>query len=387
MLFIALATFITIVMLCEWFVCSKRLFANSTIYKYTYLTASFLVGYMPIIAILTAANPIENQALTTWAILLVITNLLVKIPLVIYLIFHKKYKKHSVIAKVSYIMYVTLLLLSVAYGASIGRNDIQVNFVTIKSNKIPKSFDGYKIAQFSDTHIGNIVLSNDIFKRLADSINKYNVDLIAQTGDLVNMTHKELNPQIISKLKRLKSKDGVVAVLGNHDLGFYVPSKDMAKEIFDSIRVYQREKLGWRLLENQNFFVHRGGDSIAISGVTYPKNLNHNNINSYFGGSNIEQALRGVNDSVFTVMASHTPSLFDSLAAKPVDLMLSGHVHAMQLKIGKWSPSKFLFEKYSGLYNDGDRQLYVNDGFGFVFYPFRMGAKPEITIFSLKSSN
>ena len=82
-----------------------------------------------------------------------------------------------------------------------------------------------------------------------------------------------------------------------------------------------------------------------------------------------------------------SPIHFDSLAAQPVDLMLSGHVHAMQFKMGNWSPAKLLFEKYSGLYTVNKRHLYVNDGFGYVLYPFRFGAKPEITIITLKPSN
>jgi len=386
MLFIVLITFILFVMICEWLVCSKRLFANSSHKKHIYLAISYSLGYLPLFVIPLFSDIIDMQKLMTWAVLFALTNLAVKIPLILYLLIHKKKKQYSWLAKCSYTIYLVTIAFTVIYGATYGRNEIRVEHITISSDKIPQSFDGYKIAQFSDAHIGNVVLSNDIFNRLADSINYYDVDLIAQTGDLINMTHKELNSHVITKLKRMKSKDGVVSVLGNHDLGFYVSDRNEAEQIFDSIRICQREKLGWKLLENQHFFTYRGGDSIAIAGITYPNNLNHNNKNSFFGGSNLAKALSGIADSTFIVMASHTPVHFDSLAAQPVDLMLSGHVHAMQLKIGDWSPAKILFEKYSGLYKVNKRHLYVNDGFGYVLYPFRFGAKPEITIFTLKYS-
>lgn len=378
--------FILIVMICEWIVCSKRLFVKSSRKKSIYLTVSYTLGYLPLFILPLFSDIVDMQRAMTWAVLLALTNLTVKIPLIIYLIFHNRKKKYSRFAIISYTIFLAFVTLTVAYGATLGRNEIRVEHITISSDKIPASFHGYKIAQFSDAHVGNVVLSNDIFNRLADTINYYKVDLIAQTGDLINMTHNELTPKIIDKLKRMKSKDGVVSVLGNHDLGFYVSDRTIAQQIFDSIRSYQREKLEWKLLENQNFFVYRGDDSIAITGVTYPNNLNHNNKNSFFGGSDIAKAIKGINDSTFILMAAHTPVHFDSLAALPVDLMLSGHVHAMQFKIGKWSPAKLLFEKYSGLYTVNKRHLYVNDGFGYVLYPFRIGAKPEITIITLKSS-
>ena len=387
MRFIVLILFILIVMICEWLVCSKRLFPKSSHNRKIYIAISYSLGYLPLFVLPLFSDIVDTQRALTWAVLLALTNISVKIPLIIYLLIHKKNRKYPISAKILYALYLAIIALIVAYGATFGRNEIRVEHVTITSNKIPSSFNGYKIAQFSDAHVGNVMMSNDIFKRMADTINYYNVDLIAQTGDLVNMTHEELNPQVINKLKRLKSKDGVVSVLGNHDLGFYVSDREFAQQIFDSMRIYQREKLDWKLLENQNFFVYRGDDSIAITGITYPNNLNHNNKNSFFGGSNIAKALDGVSDSTFTVMASHTPVHFDSLAAQPVDLMLSGHVHAMQFKIGDWSPAKFLFEKYSGLYTVNKRHLYVNDGFGYVLYPFRFGAKPEITIITLKPSN
>lgn len=127
-----------------------------------------------------------------------------------------------------------------------------------------------------------------------------------------------------------------------------------------------------------------------IGGVTYPNNISHNGYNSKTGGSDLKKALQGLKSDDFSILISHSPKLFDSVPdiATP-NLVLAGHVHAMQAKIEiggwKYSPASLLYPLYSGLYEDRGHYLYINDGIGYVLYPMRIGAKPEITLFTLRS--
>ena len=100
---------------------------------------------------------------------------------------------------------------------------------------------------------------------------------------------------------------------------------------------------------------------------------------------------RHVSDSTFNITISHTPQNWDEIrAAGKADLTLSGHVHAMQMKIhlgGKtWSPARWMYPRWSGLYTEDGKYLYINDGMGYVMYPMRIGAYPEITLITLRST-
>ncbi|MEG0815771.1 MAG: metallophosphoesterase [Mucinivorans sp.] len=274
-----------------------------------------------------------------------------------------------------------------SYGAVIGRTELRVEEAAVYSNKLPASFDGMRIALFSDVHLGNWGDNHTVIEQMVAKINDLKPDMVVQSGDLINIVDEELTPDIKKILSRIASP--VYAVLGNHDLGFYV---------FDTIShnpdrivrnlVAAQRSMGWTVLENENQWIHRGGDSIMVAGVTYPNNISHNGYNSRAGGSDLSRAMRGLTADNFSILISHSPKLFDSVPAlaRP-DLTLSGHVHAMQAKIqiGSWkfSPAKWLYPMYSGLYVDRGRYLYVNDGIGFVLYPMRIGAKPEITIITL----
>lgn len=274
------------------------------------------------------------------------------------------------------------------YGNIIGRSEIRVERVEIISNKLPLAFDGYTIAQFSDTHLGNWGSNTSVIEAMVDTINVLHPDIVVQSGDLVNVVSTELSPKFTEILKQIESP--VYAVLGNHDLGFYVYDtiENNPNAIVADI-ISRQQSMGWTLLENENRWLYSGGDSIMVAGVSYPNNISHNGYNSKNGGSDLARAMRGVKDDDFSVLISHSPKLFDSVpsVARP-NLTMSGHVHAMQAKInlGGWtfSPASWLYPLYSGLYEDRGRYLYVNDGIGYVLYPMRIGAKPEVTLFTLR---
>lgn len=278
------------------------------------------------------------------------------------------------------------------YGSTIGRTSIRVEQVEIRSSKIPAAFDGFRIAQFSDTHIGNYGSQTDVIEDLVEMINAQNVDIVIQSGDLVNIHSDELTTDFMEEFSEIKSP--VYAVLGNHDLAYYIgdtvkikPSESIAK-----LRAKQAS-MGWRLMENEGEWLRRGADSIMLGGVTFPRNHTHNGYNSIIGKSDMTAALSGVTPTDYSILIAHSPSLFDSLSTGALpDLVISGHVHSMQMKISigdwQWSPAKWLYPMFSGLYADyRGRHLYVNDGIGYVLYPVRIGARPELTIFTLRSAN
>ncbi|MFI3295036.1 MAG: metallophosphoesterase [Rikenellaceae bacterium] len=331
----------------------------------------------------------DSMAVASWATWLFVLNLKIKI-LVSWVVLAEAIARR----RFRYSAHISIFLALLAGyfligGATFGRNNLRVEQIEISSDRIPASFDGYRIAQFSDTHLGNLSWTH-IMEDLVLAINSFDVDLVFQTGDLVNTHYQELY-EYIPILSQIESRDGVVSVLGNHDLGFYLAPDFWItpQQTFDSLRAMQRERLGWILLENDSFFVHRGGDSIAVAGVTYPSDMNHNNRNADFGGSDLSRAMRGVSDSTYSILAAHTPKMFDSIPlVSKVDLTLSGHVHAMQakIKIGdwQWSPAKFMYDEYSGFYQRDDYMLYINDGIGYVIYPMRIAAQPELTIITLR---
>ncbi len=272
------------------------------------------------------------------------------------------------------------------YGNFVSRCQVKVKRVEISSADLPESFDGYKIVQFSDVHLGTMFLDRNLLSRVVDTINYLNPDIVIQSGDLVNIHANELTENRINELKRIKTP--VCSVLGNHDLGFYLrdTTYESPKVSIDALCKTETEIFKWRILRNENISINKGSDSIFISGVVYPNDINHHNFNSTYGGSDIRKAMNGISRDAFSILISHTPVLIDSLPEKSdaVDLMLSGHVHAMQLKIGNFCPAFMLYKESSGYYFKNNVSLYVNDGIGVVGHPFRFGAPPEITLITLK---
>ncbi len=267
------------------------------------------------------------------------------------------------------------------YGSIVGWKKITIEKVTVSSPKIPKAFDGYKIVQLSDFHIGTYAESPGTVKRIVDEVNSLHPDLIVFTGDLVNSSSEEIL-QFQSELSRLKAKDGILSVLGNHDYCLYrqytapdSPAKELSKVLANE------ERIGWRLLRNDHLQVMKNNDSIAIIGV------DNAGSRMFPDKSDLPKAIRGLKSSEFKILLSHDPSHWrrEVLPTTDIDLMLAGHTHAMQFKIGDWSPSKYTYPEWGGMYEEGDQKLYVSTGIG-ENVAFRFGAYPQIVLISLQSS-
>lgn len=276
---------------------------------------------------------------------------------------------------------------SIAYGIIQGRWDFTVKKQTIRNKKIPSSFNGYKIIQISDAHLGSFFNNFGPVEQIFKKINELEPDLILFTGDMVNNRAVEAEPWI-EVFKKLKAKDGKFSVLGNHDLGDYVEWDTLEDKQNNLKRLEEIQNLmGFDLMRNASKEIKRGNESINLLGI------DNWGLPPFPQLGNMELALDGMDQNNFQVLMSHDPSHWDAEVLKnykKVDLALAGHTHGMQFGVNlgniKWSPVKYRYPRWSGLYKEKQQQLYVNVGLGYLGFPGRIGMPPEITLFELSNS-
>ncbi|MCM1152716.1 MAG: metallophosphoesterase [Muribaculum sp.] len=289
-----------------------------------------------------------------------------------------------------------LTFIMIWWGALVGRYEIRVNEVTIDSPKVPKAFNGYRIVQFSDSHVGTWGSDTTFVAQLVDSINSIKPDLIVFTGDIVNRETSEILP-FVNTLSRLRAKDGVYSILGNHDYGDYITWQFPEQRIANNKRLAEiQAKMGWTLLNNKNIPLIHHNDTIMLIGVENwgePPFHQYGDLNKAYPSS--PDSCFNQNDDRFKILLTHNPEHWRQEVSKNtnIDLSLSGHTHAMQfmVTIGKyrWSPAQYRYKQWGGLYEktakDGTPiRIYVNIGNGEVGLPFRIGATPEITVLTLR---
>lgn len=278
--------------------------------------------------------------------------------------------------------------LIVLYGVTYGRTHIITKQVDIYSYKIPESFEGYKIMQFSDMHLGGLIQGAAWIEALPDSINQHEADLLLFTGDLVNMYALE-TAGWDSLFLRLEAKDGKFAVRGNHDYSAYLKRGEITVDSLTNIRHIGEAfgRFGFCLLNDSAAIITKGKDRIAILGTENIGKPPFPQIGS------VENAVKAAGDVQCKIMMSHDPTVWDAQIANHTDVMLtlSGHTHAAQMGIDAfgihWSPSKYMFREWDGMYGNNTQLLYVNRGIGYITYPMRMGMEPELTLFVLHHSN
>lgn len=271
------------------------------------------------------------------------------------------------------------------YGVVRGAYKYRVHKVKVPAPDLPEAFNGFKIVQLSDIHTGSF-MSTDPLNKAFDIVMKQNADLILFTGDLVNNVADE-TLGYEETFKRLKAPHGVFSVLGNHDYGDYVEweSPQDKHNNLEKLKELQAS-FGWKLLMNEHVAIEKNEQQIALIGI------------ENWGGSlrfprygKLDQAYKGVEKFPYKILMSHDPSHWDKQVRPEygeIDLTLSGHTHGMQLGIEipglKWSPAKWIYKEWAGLYREGKQFLYVNRGLGFLGYPGRLGIWPEITVIELQ---
>lgn len=274
---------------------------------------------------------------------------------------------------------------SLLYGVTYGKYNFKVIKQPVGFADLPDSFDGFKIMQLSDIHCGSFDDPEKI-EYAIDLINEQDFDVLVFTGDLVNTHAEEMEPWIETFKRIKKPMYGKLSVLGNHDYGEYVnwPTEADKKANFEAIKELH-PRLGFDLLMNESVEIRKGIDKISIVGV---ENWGHN----FKQAGDIVKATEGLTTEDFKVVLTHDPTHWEyELKNHPKNfhLTLSGHTHGMQFGIEipgflKWSPVQFIYKQWAGLYDNAQRYIYVNRGFGFHAYPGRVGIMPEITILELK---
>ena len=274
------------------------------------------------------------------------------------------------------------------------RKELTARSVEIVSARLPKAFDGYRIAFFSDLHIGSLTSAYEMCEQLVTKVNSLDADLVVFGGDLVNARYDELTPEISKVLGRLKARDGVVAVLGNHDTGVYVRDT-LALPIEENTRllVERIKAMGWQVANDETSTLERGTESITLTGIGFSRELlEHRHSADVADSLDLRPIYEGIPRDKFNITVSHMPQLWRKVSTLGYgDLVLSGHVHSMQIKgrIGgcEFSPAQLMYKEWSGLYKEDDSHLHITDGVGSVGFHLRIGAPPEITILTLRSTS
>ena len=270
----------------------------------------------------------------------------------------------------------------VIYGSTIGFNKVKVNEQEFVSKDLPASFDGYRIVVFSDLHVGSWIWGREkLMEKMVDKIQEQHGDMVMFVGDLQNLQPSELDP-FQSTLSKIKAKDGVYSVLGNHDYTNYI-STDLATEALnESLLKSKQRSMGWDLLLNENRVIKNGSDSIVVLGV---EDDSRNNKGIVTKRSDLNKAMEGVNDGAFIVALVHNPDIWHAVLQPDLkaQLTFSGHTHGGQFRIFGWSPASLKTDYGAGWYEENDRSLFVTTGLG-ALVPFRFGFSGEIVVMTLR---
>ena len=265
-----------------------------------------------------------------------------------------------------------------AFGFIVGWKRLELKHITFTSPDLPPYFDGYRLVQITDFHLGSFPPGNDFVQKVVDATNNEEPDMILFTGDLVNNQASEVEPYL-DTLGQLHASDGIYSIWGNHDYCEYGNNHSIGALKRNRRMLYgYQESLGWHQLMNEHHVVSHGMASIAVIGVENPGQPPFTN------RSNLKKAMKGLKPDMFKILLSHDPHHWRrEVVGKKIQLTLAGHTHAGQLKIGKWTPARMAFKEWGGAYRIGEQMLYVSSGIGGSF-PFRLGAWPELTVITLK---
>ena len=252
-------------------------------------------------------------------------------------------------------------------------------------DNLPKAFDGLKIVQISDLHLGSFNSNYGPIEEAVQMINELEPDYIVFTGDLVNEGPDEAEDWI-NVISKLKAKRGKFSVLGNHDYGWGRISED--QKVKNSIGVADiNRKMGFNVLLNQHEILEKDGEKIGLVGV---ENWGFSEENWFPTKGDYKASTKDMEEVPFKILLSHDPTHWDHhiLEKEDVDLTLAGHTHGGQMGISipgllEISAAKLFYKRYAGLYSKGKQHLYVNRGMGFLIFPGRVGMPPEITVHEL----
>ena len=276
--------------------------------------------------------------------------------------------------------------MSFIYGIVQGKYNYKVLKYQLTFKDLPEAFDGFTITQISDIHSGSFTNKEKI-QYGVDLINEQKSDIMLFTGDIVNNKADEMD-NWIAVFDKLEAKEGKYSILGNHDYGDYMDWDNPQDKIDNFQKVKDIHKnIGFDLLLDEHRYIEKDGQKIALLGVeNWGKGFNK--------AGDLQRAAAGIQKEDFKILMSHDPSHWEyKVKQDPFNyqLTLSGHTHGLQMGIEipgwfKWSPSKYAYKQWAGLYKEAGRVINVNRGFGYHAFPGRVGIWPEITVIELKKS-
>ncbi|MBO0591798.1 metallophosphoesterase [Cellulophaga sp. E16_2] len=274
---------------------------------------------------------------------------------------------------------------SLLYGMYRGKYNFKVLKYTLEFDDLPDAFDGYTISQISDVHSGSFDNEEKVSYAI-DLVNKQKSDVLFFTGDLVNNKAEEMEPWKVL-FSKLEAPDGKFSILGNHDYGDYVDwdTEEEKAANLEELKKIQKE-IGFDLILNDSRYLQRKEDKIALIGV---ENWGRGGFKK---SGDLKKASEKIDKNDFKILLSHDPSHWEDVVIHDeyhYHLTLSGHTHGMQFGIEipgwiKWSPIKWRYKYWAGIYKELGQFINVNRGFGFLGYPGRVGIWPEITVITLK---
>ncbi|MGB5819675.1 MAG: metallophosphoesterase [Saonia sp.] len=274
------------------------------------------------------------------------------------------------------------------YGMYKGKYNFKVLKYQLEFDDLPDAFDGYRITQISDVHSGSFDDRAKI-EYAIDLVNAQKSDVLFFTGDMVNNKAEEMKPWA-SLFSELEAKDGKFSILGNHDYGDYVQwdTAEQKRANLEDLKKLQKE-IGFDLLLNESRYLEKGNDKLALIGV---ENWGKGGFKK---AGDLKKAASNISKDDFKILLSHDPSHWEEQVIQDeyhYHLTLSGHTHGMQFGIEipgwiKWSPVKWRYKYWAGIYEEMGQYINVNRGFGFIGYPGRVGIWPEITVITLKKKS
>ncbi len=402
MIFLLILISCVVTLSVDWYIYRRviRYHNAGRIWKIGYIVYALVVDLMVVTALAAYNTVLDWQSTASMRAILWIIGLffLNAVPKSVYAVVSLgDYLRRKRTGRVSHLfgylrtLLAVVCLLWMGYGLTYGRSVIRVERVELTFDNLPATFDGTRVAVFADTHLGNMVRSEKFLERMRDTINMLGADIVINAGNIINVHERELYPRALEILGGIRGRYGVFSVIGNHDLGIYISDtvKNPPQESLDLL-MEKQQALGWHILRDRSMPVTNGQDTIYITGLEYPAELIHNSHAQLEYRVDVMPAYGGVPEGAFDLTITHAPQLWDDILRAGVgNLSVAGHVHSMQIKftVGKWSwsPARLLYPRWSGLYEQDGRYLYINDGTGYVMFPMRLGTKPEITLFVLRS--
>ena len=276
------------------------------------------------------------------------------------------------------------------YGVFEGRYNFKVITYELEFEDLPLEFDGYTITHFSDVHAGGLDNRSKVIYAV-DLINDQKSDTIVFTGDFVDRRSDELE-QWQDVFSRLAAPDGKFSVLGNHDYGDYFSrwtSEEEQEGDLQKLKQLQMD-MGFTVLCDLNHVIARGDKKLMLIGSE-----NWSASEELMQKGNFENALNGVDSEDFKIVLTHDPSHWEE---KLIDhkyhfhLTLSGHTHGYQFGLEipdviKWTPVKWRYKYWAGMYKEKEQFINVNRGFGYTGFPGRIGIWPEISVITLRKKH